>query len=59
VATPDGEVFELDQVTWDELVERSWSDFPYEVCGLLGLSGPTARSPTTRSTTPNGRSPTT
>jgi [CysO sulfur-carrier protein]-S-L-cysteine hydrolase len=31
------EVFELDQVTWDALVERSWSDFPYEVCGLLGV----------------------
>jgi [CysO sulfur-carrier protein]-S-L-cysteine hydrolase len=30
------EVFELDRPTWDVLVERSWSDFPYEVCGLLG-----------------------
>lgn len=31
------EVFELDQPTWDALVEHSWSDFPYEVCGLLGV----------------------
>jgi [CysO sulfur-carrier protein]-S-L-cysteine hydrolase len=31
------EVFELDQATWDALVEHSWSDFPYEVCGLLGI----------------------
>lgn len=31
------EVFELDAATWDALVERSWSDFPYEVCGLLGI----------------------
>ena len=29
--------FELDQATWDALVEHSWSDFPYEVCGLLGV----------------------
>lgn len=27
----------LDRATWDALVERSWSDAPYEVCGLLGL----------------------
>ncbi len=32
-----GEVFELDTATWDALVEHSWSDFPYEVCGLLGV----------------------
>jgi [CysO sulfur-carrier protein]-S-L-cysteine hydrolase len=31
------EVFELDQTTWDVLVEHAWSDFPYEVCGLLGV----------------------
>jgi [CysO sulfur-carrier protein]-S-L-cysteine hydrolase len=31
------EVFELDTETWDALVEHSWSDFPYEVCGLLGV----------------------
>jgi [CysO sulfur-carrier protein]-S-L-cysteine hydrolase len=31
------DVFELDQATWDALVEHSWSDFPYEVCGLLGI----------------------
>jgi [CysO sulfur-carrier protein]-S-L-cysteine hydrolase len=30
-------VFELDQSTWDVLVEHAWSDFPYEVCGLLGV----------------------
>jgi [CysO sulfur-carrier protein]-S-L-cysteine hydrolase len=30
-------VFELDQVTWDLIVEHAWSDFPYEVCGLLGV----------------------
>ncbi len=29
--------FELDQPTWDALVEHAWSDFPYEVCGLLGV----------------------
>ncbi len=29
--------FVLDRATWDVLVEHSWSDFPYEVCGLLGL----------------------
>lgn len=32
-----GEVFELDGATWDALVEHAWSDFPYEVCGLLGV----------------------
>lgn len=31
------EVFELDQSTWDTLIEHAWSDFPYEVCGLLGV----------------------
>jgi [CysO sulfur-carrier protein]-S-L-cysteine hydrolase len=31
------DTFELDRVTWDALVEHSWSDFPYEVCGLLGV----------------------
>jgi [CysO sulfur-carrier protein]-S-L-cysteine hydrolase len=31
------EVFELDAATWDTLVAHSWSDFPYEVCGLLGV----------------------
>ncbi len=29
--------FVLDQATFDLLVERAWSDFPYEVCGLLGV----------------------
>jgi [CysO sulfur-carrier protein]-S-L-cysteine hydrolase len=37
VDAASGEVFELDQATWDALVERSWSDFPFEVCGLLGV----------------------
>ncbi len=27
----------LDPGTWDILVEHAWSDFPYEVCGLLGI----------------------
>lgn len=29
--------FELDRATWDALVAHAWSDFPYEVCGLLGV----------------------
>lgn len=28
--------YRLDQSTWDLLVSRSFEDFPYEVCGLLG-----------------------
>ena len=28
--------FELDRATWQSLVDHAWSDFPYEVCGLLG-----------------------
>ena len=31
------DVFVLDQATWDALVEHARSDFPYEVCGLLGV----------------------
>lgn len=27
----------IDRRTWDALVEHAWSDFPYEVCGLLGV----------------------
>jgi [CysO sulfur-carrier protein]-S-L-cysteine hydrolase len=27
----------LDRGTWDRLIEHAWSDFPYEVCGLLGV----------------------
>lgn len=27
----------LPRVVFDELVAHAWSDFPYEVCGLLGL----------------------
>jgi proteasome lid subunit RPN8/RPN11 len=29
--------FTLDSATWDTLIEHAWSDFPYEVCGLLGV----------------------
>lgn len=29
--------FVIDTVTWDALVAHAWSDFPYEVCGLLGV----------------------
>lgn len=32
-----GEAFALDTATWDALVEHAWSDFPYEICGLLGV----------------------
>ncbi len=31
------ESLRLDRKTYQLLVERAWSDFPYEVCGLLGL----------------------
>lgn len=31
------DAFILDRGTWDTLVEHAWSDFPYEVCGLLGV----------------------
>lgn len=27
----------IDAPTWDAMVEHAWSDFPYEVCGLLGI----------------------
>ncbi|MEX2324691.1 MAG: M67 family metallopeptidase [Nitriliruptoraceae bacterium] len=30
------EVFRIDQHTWTALIDHAWSDFPYEVCGLLG-----------------------
>lgn len=33
----DADPFRIDRATWDTLVEHSWSDFPYEVCGLLGV----------------------
>jgi [CysO sulfur-carrier protein]-S-L-cysteine hydrolase len=36
-AAPDDQPLELDRATWDALVEHAWSDFPYEVCGLLGI----------------------
>ncbi len=32
-----GSPLRLDHATWDTLVEHARSDFPYEVCGLLGL----------------------
>lgn len=35
-STVMGDAYVLDRATWDALVEHSWSDFPYEVCGLLG-----------------------
>ncbi len=31
------EILRLDQETYRVLVDRAWSDFPFEVCGLLGL----------------------
>ena len=31
------EALRLPQAVFDELVAHAWSDFPYEVCGLLGL----------------------
>ncbi len=31
------DVLELDREVVDALVEHAWSDFPFEVCGLLGL----------------------
>jgi [CysO sulfur-carrier protein]-S-L-cysteine hydrolase len=41
---PDGpviaaelDVLRLDRATLDLLVEHAWSDFPFEVCGLIGL----------------------
>jgi len=30
-------VLELSRATFDALVAHAWSDFPYEVCGLIGL----------------------
>ncbi len=30
-------VLELDRSVFDAMVEHAWSDFPFEVCGLLGL----------------------
>lgn len=37
VKDPANGVFALDQTTWDAMVEHAWSDYPYEVCGLLGI----------------------
>ena len=36
-APPVDAALVLDRATWDRLVEHSWSDYPYEVCGLLGV----------------------
>ncbi len=33
----DAAPFVIDRSTWDLLVHHAWSDFPYEVCGLLGV----------------------
>lgn len=27
----------IDRATYDTLVEHAWSDFPFEVCGILGM----------------------
>jgi proteasome lid subunit RPN8/RPN11 len=37
VVAADLEVLELDRTVFDAMVEHAWSDFPFEVCGLLGL----------------------
>jgi [CysO sulfur-carrier protein]-S-L-cysteine hydrolase len=37
VVAADLDVLRLDRPVFDALVEHAWSDFPYEVCGLLGL----------------------
>lgn len=33
----DADGLHLDRATADAIVEHAWSDFPYEVCGLLGI----------------------
>jgi len=35
--TSMSEAFILDKATFETLVEHAWSDFPYEVCGMLGI----------------------
>ncbi len=37
IVAADLDVLRLDRPVFDALVEHAWSDFPYEVCGLLGL----------------------
>jgi proteasome lid subunit RPN8/RPN11 len=37
VIASDLDVLELDRAVFDALVSHAWSDFPYEVCGLIGL----------------------
>ena len=36
-ARPVDEPLRIDRVTWDALVDHAESDFPFEVCGLLGI----------------------
>jgi [CysO sulfur-carrier protein]-S-L-cysteine hydrolase len=37
VSEPRDAPLVIDDATWDVLVQHAWSDFPYEVCGLLGV----------------------
>jgi proteasome lid subunit RPN8/RPN11 len=37
VVAAELEVLELDRTVVDAMVQHAWSDFPFEVCGLLGL----------------------
>lgn len=37
VVAADLAVLELDRAVLATIVEHAWSDFPYEVCGLIGL----------------------
>lgn len=37
VIAADLDVLRLARTVRDELVAHAWSDFPYEVCGLIGL----------------------
>jgi [CysO sulfur-carrier protein]-S-L-cysteine hydrolase len=37
VVAADLPLLELDRDVFDALVRHAWSDFPYEICGLLGL----------------------
>jgi len=37
VVAADLDVLRLGRQVFDALVEHAWSDFPYEICGLIGL----------------------
>ena len=37
VVAAELDALRLPRAVFDELVAHAWSDFPYEVCGLLGL----------------------